>query len=315
MNFPKIPIDTAKLSKLKPDQIIKLGDDLLDRLVSCDLCPQDCQADRTAGKLGQCQVDDRLRIAAINLHSGEEPPISGSNGSGTIFLSGCSLACIYCQNFPISQQMVGSDYSIESLADKMVALQKRGAHNINFVTPDHFVGHIVKGIGLARKIGLTIPIVYNSSGYQKAAIIKKLKGIIDIYLVDMRYSDNKIARNCSGAKRYKEINRAAVKEMFAQVGNLKCDENGIASQGVLIRHLVLPESRSGSEEIFRFLAQEISPDVYISLMSQYFPAYRAQNDPVMKRKITKSEFDRTIEMFYNFGLKNGFIQEIGSGSA
>lgn len=304
-----------EIATLEPNEIIIRGETLLSRLSSCDLCPQECKADRTAGKIGQCGVDDQLRIASINLHQGEEPPISGVNGSGTIFLSGCSLSCIYCQNYPISQQLVGSVYSIEALADEMIGLQNRGAHNINFVTPDHFVGHIVKGIGLARAKGLLVPTVYNCSGYQKLEIVRELEGIIDIYLVDMRYSDDEIARNCSGAKRYKDINRAAIREMFGQVGNLKCDEQGLATKGVLIRHLILPEARSGTEEVFRFLSEEISPVIFISLMSQYFPAYKATGDAVMKRKITKSEFDRAVEMFYNFDLKNGFIQEIGSGSA
>ncbi len=296
--------------KPQPDDIITTGQSLLDRLSSCDICPRECQADRTAGNTGHCQATDTVRIASCNLHFGEEPPISGSRGSGTIFLSGCSLNCLYCQNFPISQQLVGSDISIEQLAEKLLNLQDRGAHNINFVTPDHYFGHIVKAIGQAKKSGLHLPIVCNSSGYQKLSTLKQLQGIIDIYLVDMRYSNDEIARNCSGAKRYKEVNRAAVKEMFRQVGNLECDMSGIASKGVLIRHLVLPGGRSGSKEIFEFLAEDISTDIYISLMSQYFPAYKAVDTPGLDRKITEDEFDKAVEMFYNAGLTNGFVQEM-----
>ena len=291
-------------------KIIAIGDQLLSRLESCDICPQGCGADRTAEETGLCGVTDALRVASCNLHHGEEPPISGTRGSGTIFFSGCSLACLYCQNFPISQQLVGSEMTIEQLAEKMLSLQKRGAHNVNLVTPDHFFGHIVKAIGLAIQGGLTVPIVCNSSGYQKLETLKLLDGIIDIYLVDMRYSDNEIARNCSGAKQYKEVNRAAVKEMFRQTGNLVFDEDKIAIRGTLIRHLILPGERSGSGDIFRFLAEEISLEIYVSLMSQYFPAYRAVNHEDLGRKITFAEFDKVVEMFYNSGLANGYIQEM-----
>jgi len=296
-------------------RIIEIGDQLLARLTSCDLCPHECRADRTAGETGQCGITDQMLVASCNLHYGEEPPISGNRGSGTIFLSGCSLHCKYCQNYPISRQLVGSPMSIEQLAEKMLSLQRRGAHNINFVTPDHVIGHIVKAIGLAIDGGLEIPIVFNSSGWQKLETVRLLKGIMDVYLVDMRYSDNEIARNCSAAKRYKEVNRAAVAEMFDQVGNLETDADGVAAKGVIIRHLVLPEGMSGSGEIFRFLAEEISPEIYVSLMSQYFPAYEAVGHPHLGRRIRVSEFDKVVEMFYTAGLMNGFIQEMRSSGA
>jgi len=296
-------------------RIIEIGDQLLARLTSCDLCPHECRVNRTIGETGQCGITDQMLVASCNLHYGEEPPISGRRGSGTIFLSGCSLCCMYCQNFPISQQLVGSPVTIEQLAEKMLSLQQRGAHNINFVTPDHVIGHIVKAIGLAIADGLRIPIVFNSSGWQKLETVRLLKGIMDVYLVDMRYSDNEIARNCSGAKRYKEVNRAAVAEMYAQVGNLEMDEDGIALKGMLIRHLVLPGGRSGSGEIFRFLAEEISPEIYVSLMSQYFPAYKAVGHAQLGRRIRISEFDKVVKMFYTAGLKNGYIQEMRSSGA
>jgi len=296
-------------------RIIAVGENLLARMKHCDLCPRNCGVDRFAGQTGQCGITDRMLISSCNLHYGEEPPLSGHRGSGTIFLTGCSLSCKYCQNYPISQQLVGAPCSIEELASKMLYLQRRGAHNINFVTPDHVIGHIVKGIGLAVADGLEIPIVFNSSGYQKLETVRLLKGIVDIYLVDMRYADNEIARNCSGAKRYKEVNRKAVREMFEQVGNLEQDADGIALKGVIIRHLVLPDEMSGSAEIFRFLAEEISDEIYVSLMSQYFPAYKAVDHPRLGRKITVSEFDKAVDMFYTAGLKNGYIQEMGSGRA
>jgi putative pyruvate formate lyase activating enzyme len=308
-------IPGGKVSKKDADQIIEIGDKLLSRLNACDLCPQECRVDRTSGMIGECGTTDQLMIASSNLHHGEEPPLSGYRGSGTIFFSGCSLSCIYCQNYPISQQLVGSSISIDGLAENMLELQNRGAHNINLVTPDHFFGHIVKAIGLAIGAGLDLPIVCNSSGYQKLETIRLMEGIIDIYLVDMRYSNNEIARNCSRADRYKEVNREAVKEMFRQVGNLVLKPDKTATKGVLIRHLVLPENQSGSTEVFRFLAEEISPDIYVSLMSQYFPAHRAVDHPNLGRKITRTEFDKAVEMFYNAGLTNGYIQEMRSTGA
>ncbi len=303
---PAVPVKDA-------DRIIEIGDSLLARLTACDLCPQNCRVDRTAGETGECGITDRMLVASCNLHHGEEPPLSGDRGSGTIFFSGCSLSCLYCQNYPLSQQLVGSPYSIEKLAAAMLKLQKRGAHNINLVTPDHVIGHIVKAIGLAVRDGLTLPIVFNSSGYQKLSTVRLLEGIVDIYLVDMRYADNEIARNCSQAKKYKEVNRAAVKEMFRQVGNLT-RRGGIAVRGILVRHLVLPGDLSGSEEVFRYLADDISPKVYVSLMSQYFPAYRAVGHPQLGRRITRAEFDRAVEMFYTAGLSRGYIQEMGPGA-
>ncbi|MFH1699481.1 MAG: radical SAM protein [Candidatus Zixiibacteriota bacterium] len=293
-----------------PNEIIEIGQSLLGHLNNCELCPQECGVDRTISSDGQCGVSDKVRVASCNLHYGEEPPISGSKGSGTIFLSGCSLCCLYCQNYPISQQLVGSEMEIEELADKIISLQDRGAHNINFVTPDHFFGHIVIALGLAAHKGLSIPIVCNSSGYQKLETIAQLEGIIDIYMVDMRYNENEIARECSNAVNYREINRNAIKEMYRQVGNLEVDDSGLAKRGILIRHLVLPGGLSGSNEIFDFLANEISTDIYVSLMSQYFPAYQATEHDILKRRITATEFDKVVEMFYNAGLKNGFIQEL-----
>lgn len=295
------------------DRIIEIGDRLLARLSDCDLCPQNCRVDRTAGETGECGITDRMLVASCNLHHGEEPPLSGDRGSGTIFFSGCSLSCMYCQNYPLSQQLVGSPFSVEDLGRAMLKLQKRGAHNINLVTPDHVIGHIVKAIGLAVKDGLTLPIVFNSSGYQKLSTVRLLEGIVDIYLVDMRYADNEIARNCSRAKKYKEVNRAAVREMFRQVGNLT-RRGGIAVRGILVRHLVLPGDLSGSQEVFRFLAEQISPNVYVSLMSQYFPAYQSVGHPQLGRRITRAEFDRAVEMFYTAGLSRGYIQEMGPGA-
>ena len=223
-------------------------------------------------------------------------------------MSNCSLSCKYCQNYPISQYGNGSEVSDDELAQMMLNLQKRGAENINFVTPDHMLPMILKALGRAKIEGLDIPIVYNCSGYAKDEILGYLNGIIDVYLVDMRYNDDKIAKKYSGCDNYVVTNRAAIKEMFAQAGNLKLNKNGRAESGVIIRHLVLPGRLSGSDGIFDFLANEVSDEIYVSLMSQYFPAYKALDDEIIKRRLNSDEFQQAVDAFHEAGLKNGYIQ-------
>ncbi len=282
-------------------------------MTECRVCPRNCLVDRRSGETGICGMPAELVIASANLHYGEEPPISGRRGSGTIFLSGCNLSCIYCQNYPISQFRVGEKYSAEEAADMMIDLQKRGAHNINFVTPSHYIPSLMKSLLIAYEKGLRIPLVYNSSGYDSLESLRLLEGIIDIYMPDMRYSDPECSRRYSGAPDYPEINRAAIKEMYKQVGTLQI-KNGIAVGGLLIRHLVLPENIAGSSEIFRFIAREISPETYVAVMSQYFPAHKAciRNNQgkllPLARKITAAEYDLALEAFEKAGLNNGFIQ-------
>ncbi len=263
---------------------------------------------RLEGEFGECNSGAKAGIASFNLHFGEEPPISCGGGSGTIFLSNCSLSCKYCQNYPISQYGNGSEVSDDELAQMMLNLQKRGAENINFVTPDHMLPMILKALGRAKIEGLDIPIVYNCSGYAKDEILGYLNGIIDVYLVDMRYNDDKIAKKYSGCDNYVVTNRAAIKEMFAQAGNLKLNKNGRAESGVIIRHLVLPGRLSGSDGIFDFLANEVSDEIYVSLMSQYFPAYKALDDEIIKRRLNSDEFQQAVDAFHEAGLKNGYIQ-------
>lgn len=291
-------------------EIIKTGEKLFETLKRCEICPHECRVDRFAGERGKCNSGTELKVASYNLHFGEEPPLSGGGGSGTIFLSNCSLFCKYCQNYPISQMGTGSFVSIDECRDMMLELQKRGADNINFVTPDHMIPMLLMALGRAREAGMNLPIVYNCSGYQKLGILELLEGIIDIYLVDMRYNDNYIARKYSGCDNYVEVNRAAVKEMYRQVGNLTMDERDMAVSGILVRHLVLPGNLSGSAGIFKFLTDEISPDVYVSLMSQYFPAYKAVDDEKINRRLTVKEFDKAVDAFYDAGLGNGFIQHL-----
>jgi putative pyruvate formate lyase activating enzyme len=298
------------MSKKSPDDIISLGQRLYSSLADCQLCPMECRVDRLGGERGNCNSGAELLVASYNLHFGEEPPLSGGSGSGTIFLSNCSMFCKYCQNYPISQYGTGSRATTKELKDMMLELRNRGADNINFVTPDHMLPMILIALGEAEKAGLNLPIVYNCSGYQKLEILKQLEGIIDIYLVDMRYNDDDMAERYSGCKNYVSVNRAAVMEMFRQVGNLKLDKRKLARSGILIRHLVLPGSVSGSAGIFRFLAREVSRDVYVSLMSQYFPAYRADEDKTINRRITVTEFQQAVDAFYDAGLGKGYIQNL-----
>jgi len=298
------------MKKKSPDAIIDLGESLYANLKECRLCPRECGVDRFAGELGHCRSGVEPMVASYNLHFGEEPPLSGGSGSGTIFLSNCSLSCRYCQNYPISQMGNGAVVSIEELKGMILDLYRRGADNINFVTPDHMLPMILTALGRAKREGLDIPIVHNCSGYQKLEIIRQLDGIIDIYLVDMRYNDSRLAREYSGCEDYAAINRAAVKEMYRQVGNLKFNRRGMARSGILVRHLVLPNNISGSGGIFRFLAEEVSRDVYVSVMSQYFPAYKAVGDPDIGRRLTAREYRKAVDSFHGSGLQRGYIQDM-----
>lgn len=275
----------------------------------CTLCPHQCGADRTRGETGICGQGDRAVIASYNSHHGEEPPISGSSGSGTIFFSGCTGRCIFCQNYPISQFGTGNIVTDERLAEKMTELQERGCHNINLVTPTHFIPSIVSALLIAVSMGLNIPIVYNTSGYERAEILKLLDGIVDIYLPDAKYADNTIAKRISGFRNYVDFNRDALIEMFNQVGNIRTNEEGIAVKGLLVRHLILPEDMSGTDDVLKFLSESISPDIYISLMDQYFPAYKAINHKKLSRRINTDEYNNAIESFNCHGLHNGWIQE------
>lgn len=279
-------------------------------LEHCRVCPRECGTDRLQNsKLGFCRSGLNPIIASVNAHHGEEPPISRTKGSGTIFFSNCTLRCVYCQNYPISQMGNGTETTVEGLAEHMLALQERGCHNVNLVTPTHFMPQFLKAFGIARQQGFQLPIVYNTSGYESLEALRLLDGIVDIYLPDMRYSDNAVAMKYSVVSGYAEVNRAAIKEMYRQVGNLVVDEHGIAKCGLIIRHLILPHGLSGTETIMKFLAEEISEEVTISLMSQYFPAYKASGCEELSRRITEEEYDAAYEMMQKYGLENGWVQE------
>ncbi len=278
-------------------------------LSSCSLCGNHCGVNRPKGEKGKCNSGLELMVSSYNLHFGEEPPISGNTGSGTIFFTNCSLRCVYCQNYPISQLGNGQVLSARRLAQMMLELETRGAHNVNLVTPTHLIPQLIEAFFQARGWGLTLPLVYNTSGYESKEALRLLEGIIDIYLVDMRYSDNKTAELYSGVKNYVEVNRAAVKEMFAQTGNLIADPKGIARSGLIIRHMILPSGLAGSKETFEFVAREVSEEVQLSIMDQYFPAYQAGQYPYLKRKTASREYLRAEKAFFDSGLKNGWVQE------
>ncbi|MDH4162679.1 MAG: radical SAM protein [Nitrospirota bacterium] len=260
-------------------------------------------------KLGFCRSGLNPVISSVSPHHGEEPPLSGTKGSGTIFFTNCNLRCVYCQNYPISQMGNGAERSSGELACQMLWLQDQGCHNVNLVTPTHFVPQILQALGMARERGFNLPLVYNTSGYESLETLGLLDGIIDIYLPDMRYGDNKAAMHYSVAPHYVEANQAAIREMYRQVGNLVMDEQGIATRGLIIRHLVLPGGLSGTEKIMKFLADEISRDVYISLMSQYFPAYKTAEFAEINRRINEQEYDEAYDIKMKYGLKNGWVQE------
>ena len=283
---------------------------LYEMLSPCRLCPHRCGVDRLKGEKGRCRSGTEIFISSSNLHFGEEPPISGSNGSGTIFMTNCNLACVFCQNYPISQFGNGNPITADALAGTMLELQKRGAHNINFVTPTLMMAQVADAIVRARKSGLTVPTVYNSGGYEDVEAVRLLDGIIDIYLPDAKYGDDACAEKYSGARNYRENNRNVLKEMYRQVGNLVCDQNGVARRGMIIRHLVLPDAIAGSSAVLEFIAREISPEMHVGLMSQYHPAHKSNLYPELTRRLTGREYDEVLNLVCDLGLENGWQQEL-----
>lgn len=272
---------------------------MIDILSSCRLCPRQCGANRLKGEKGFCGAGADVRIYNYQLHFGEEPPISGTKGSGTIFFSYCTSRCVYCQNYKFSQLQEGKDIGIDGLAGIMLELQEKGAHNINLVTPTHFVPQIIIAIETARRHGLSIPIVYNTSGYELPETLALLKDMVDIYLPDMRYSSDEMAMKYSSLPNYVHYNREAVKIMYKQ-GDL------------IIRHLVLPNGIAGTREIMEFIRNELSPDVHISLMGQFYPVFNASQYPEINRQITKAEYQEALDIILDLGLENGWCQEIPS---
>ncbi|MBI5212818.1 MAG: radical SAM protein [Nitrospirae bacterium] len=272
-------------------------------LKNCTLCPRNCEVDRTAGEVGFCRTGDRPFVASWGPHFGEERPLVGRFGSGTIFFGFCNLGCIFCQNWTISHLGEGNEITHEKLADIMLTLQGSGCHNINLVTPTHQMPMILHSIAIASEKGLNIPIVYNCGGYEAIESLKNLDGIIDIYMPDFKYSNPEMALKYSKAKDYPETAKAAIKEMHRQVGDLIIDEKGVAVRGILVRHLILPEGAAGTKEIVSFIADEISPNTYINIMDQYYPCYKAFEHPPLDRRITTREYSEAVKMAMDAGLK------------
>ena len=271
-------------------------------LEECWVCPRHCGVNRLAGESGKCHITSQVLISSYGPHFGEEAPLVGRHGSGTIFFTYCNLRCVFCQNYTISQLGEGSPVNKEELARMMLSLQAKGCHNINLVSPTHVVPYILDALELAVRAGLYLPLVYNSGGYDCVETLKLLDGIVDIYMPDMKYSDERTAEQLSGIKDYPEVNKAAIKEMHRQVGDLQLDEQGVAQCGLLVRHLVLPNQLAGTEEVVRFLAQEVSTDTYLNIMAQYHPCYKAFDIPLLSRPVNKQEFYEAIELAHQQGL-------------
>ncbi|NLT74627.1 MAG: radical SAM protein [Chloroflexi bacterium] len=302
-----------------PPAYVSLGADELGRRVeraralleACVLCPRRCGVNRLAGELGFCGAGATPRVASHGPHHWEEPPISGTRGSGTVFFSFCTGACLFCQNYPISQLGTGNEWSTGRLAEAMLALQRKGCHNINLVTPTHYVPSIIEAVSLALPQGLHIPILYNTSGYDSLEALSLLDGIVDIYLPDAKYADDSVALELSGFVGYVEANRAALLEIRRQVGTeLLVDEAGIARRGMIVRHLVLPGELSQSIEVLKWIAQALTPRIHVSLMSQYFPAHQVVDHPVLGRRLYHREYARVLDAADALGLEHGWRQEL-----
>ena len=274
-------------------------------LESCELCPRRGGANRLEGKKGYCRSGVELTISSYGPHFGEEPEITGTNGSGTIFLTNCNLLCIFCQNYEISHLGYGEDVSIDKAAEIMLSLQSRGCHNINLVTPTHYTPQLVKTISVAAGRGLKLPIFWNCSGYENVETIKLLDGIVDIYKPDIKFSESEPAKRYSNAPDYFERCKEAVREMHRQVGDLKVNERGIAYKGLLIRHLVLPNNLAGSERILQFAA-ELSKECYVNIMAQYRPCGRTYEYQELSRRPTSTEYFRVVDYARKLGLHRGF---------
>lgn len=271
-------------------------------LTACRVCPRHCAINRVKGELGTCLVGSQALVASAGPHHGEEFPIRGWYGSGTIFFAGCNLRCVYCQNFEISHLPNGEELEPEALAGMMLNLQEQGCHNINWVSPSHQVPQILEGLLVAAQRGLRLPIVYNTSAYDDVRMLRLLEGIVDIYMPDMKYADSVIGRRLSKIPDYPSATQVAIQEMHRQVGDLILDEEGLAVRGLLVRHLVLPHSLAGTREVMRFLAQEISRDTYVHIMDQYHPAGKATRHPQLNRPVTSMEVEEAIHLAQVNGL-------------
>ena len=275
-------------------------------LEECVVCPRQCKVNRFQGEKGYCQLGSDLVVSSHGPHFGEEPPLVGRQGSGTIFFTSCNLDCIFCQNYDISHYRQGEVVSPEDLATVMLGLQHRGCHNINLVTPTPQTPQILQALCYAREEGLHIPIVYNCGGYEPIEVLKLLDGVVDIYMPDIKYSDEEMALKLSGIRRYPQVVKEALKEMHRQVGDLQIDSQGIAQRGLLIRHLVLPNDLAGTAKVVHFIAHQLSPHSYVNIMDQYRPLFKADSYPPVNRRLTGEEFQAAIDLARKEGLYRGF---------
>lgn len=285
---------------------------MLSILSKCELCPKNCGVDRLNGELGFCKSGKGIKVARASLHCWEEPCISGTNGSGTVFFSNCNLSCVFCQNHQISQENIGKEVSIERLSEIFLEQQKRGAHNINLVTPSHYVPQIIEALKIAKSNGLTLPIVYNTNSYENIDTIKLLKGYVDIYLPDFKYYNNKYAEKYSGARNYFKYASEAIKEMVSQVAPCEFDSDGIMKKGVIIRHMMLPGLLFDSKKVVDYIYTTFGDSVYISVMNQYTPLNKVNNFPEINKPVNPKHYEAFIDYCLSIGIKNGFIQEDGT---
>lgn len=283
---------------------------MIKELENCTLCPHKCGVNRNE-KIGRCKANEKVKIALYSTHNFEEPCISGKNGSGTVFFSNCNLNCIFCQNYEISQQGKGKEITIEQLAQIFLIQQENGVNNINLVTPTSYVLQIIEAIKIARNKGLKIPIIYNTNGYENIETLKMLNGYIDVYLPDLKYANNELAKKYSKIDNYFETAQLAIKEMIKQVGSPKFDSNGIIKKGVIIRHLVLPNYIQNSKDVLKWIKYNLPQNTYISVMAQYFPTYKAKDDAFLNRKLSQKEWQEIENYIEQLEFENGFIQELG----
>ena len=284
---------------------------MFEELRRCKICPNNCKVNRVNNNLGICKANEKIKIALATLHFFEEPCISGEEGSGTVFFSNCNLKCKFCQNYEISDLGKGKEITIEELANTFLDLQAKGANNINLVTPTIYAYQIIEALKIAKNKGLSIPIVYNSNGYESIETLKALEGYIDVYLPDLKYYYDDIALKYSGVKEYFEYATRAIKEMYRQVGYPKIDEKGIIQKGLIIRHLVLPSNLQNSKKVLKWIKDNIDERVYISIMAQYFPCYKAKEIEGLNRKLSKEEYEEIEEFVYELDIENGYMQELG----
>ena len=282
----------------------------LELLEKCTICPHNCGINRTNNQIGRCKSKDTVKIALYSTHNFEEPCISGKKGSGTVFFSNCNMNCVFCQNYEISQQGKGKEITIEELAEIFIKQQEKDVENINLVTPTSYVPQIIEAIKIARNKGLKLPIVYNTNGYEKVETLEMLEGYVDIYLPDFKYSDNKLAKRLSKVDNYFEIATRALKEMYRQTGKAVFDNRGIMQKGMIIRHLVLPNQILNSRRVLKWINENMH-DVYVSVMAQYFPTYKAKDIEDINRKLSKEEYEQIENYLYRLDLENGYIQELG----